>query len=139
MYYYKKIWCLIILVYISTSAYSQFIKIPDYSIETGAIASVGKQTPFWLMSNQYGLITPSKYNAYIRLGLKTNLSTTKNIDYDYGLDVVDRQSNRTNKLYLHQAYLAVETLFCEFSGRQYGGEIREPGQFPFFRWIIMVG
>ena len=102
------------LVYISTSAYSQFIKIPDYSIETGAIASAGKQTPFWLISNQYGLVTPDKYNAYIKLGLKTNLSTTKNIDYDYGFDVVDRQSNRTNKLYLHQAYLRLKLYFVNF-------------------------
>ena len=114
MYYCKKLWCLIMLVYISTSAYSQFIKIPDYSIETGAIASAGKQTPFWLMSNQYGLISPKKYNALIRLGLKTNLSATKNIDYDYGLDVVDRQSNRTNKLYLHQAYLRLKLYFVNF-------------------------
>jgi hypothetical protein len=111
MYYYKKLLCIIMLVYISTSAYSQFIKIPGYSIETGAIASVGKQTPFWLMSNQYGLITPSKYNAYIRLGLKTNLLADKHIDYDYGLDVVDRQSNRTNELYLHQAYLRLKLYF----------------------------
>jgi hypothetical protein len=102
------------LVYISTSAYSQFIKIPDYSIETGAVLSAGKQTPFWLMSNQYGLISPKKYNALIRLGLKTNLSATKNIDYDYGLDVVDRQSNRTNKLYLHQAYLRLKLYFVNF-------------------------
>jgi len=80
-------------------------------IETGAIASVGKQTPFWLMSNQYGLITPDKYNAYIRLGLRTNISADRKIDYDYGFDVIDRQSNRANKLYLHQAYARLKLYF----------------------------
>jgi hypothetical protein len=91
-------------MYLSTSANSQFIKSPDYLIETGAIASVGKQTPFWLMSNQYGLITPDKFNAYIRLGLRTNISADRNLDYEYSFDFIDRQSNTANKLYLHQAY-----------------------------------
>lgn len=101
-------------MYFSTSAYSQYIKIPDYSIEAGSVVSAGRQTPFWLMSNQYGLITPDKFNAWMRLGLKTNLSATKNIDYDYCLDVVDRQSNSTNKLYLHQAYLRLKLYFVNF-------------------------
>src|SRR4030042_747195 len=113
MYYNKKLLYILLLAYFSTSAYSQFIKIPDYSIETGAILSAGKQTPFWLMSNQYGLITPDKFNAWIRLGLKTNLSDDRNLDYDYGLDIIDRQSN-TNKLYLHQAYLRLKFYFVNF-------------------------
>lgn len=113
MYYNKKLLYLLLLAYFNTSAYSQLIKIPDYSIETGAILSAGKQTPFWLMSNQYGLITPDKFNAWIRLGLKTNLSADRNLDYDYGLDIIDRQSN-TNKLYLHQAYLRLKFYFVNF-------------------------
>ena len=98
----------------STSAYSQFLKLPGYSIETGALMSAGKQTPFWLISNQYGLVTTDKYNVWIRLGLKTNLSNDRKIDYDYGLDVIDRQSNRTNKFYLHQAYLRLKLYFVNF-------------------------
>ena len=110
----RKLFPLILLLYFGTSAYSQFIKIPDYSIETGAIASAGKQTPFWLTSNQYGLITPYKLNAYIRFGLNTNLSTDKNIDYDYGFDIIDRQSNTNNKLYLHQAFVRLKLYFVNF-------------------------
>src|ERR1035437_805998 len=101
MYCNKKLRSLLLLMYFSAPLYSQVIKLPGYSIETDAILSAGKQTPFWLMSNQYGLITPYKYNAWIRLGLKTNLSANKNIDYDYGFDIIDRQSSN-NKLYLHQ-------------------------------------
>ena len=114
MYCNKKLFFLLLLACSGTSAYSQFIKLPGYSIETGALMSAGKQTPFWLISNQFGMITPNKYNAWIRFGLMTNLSTERNIDYDYGLDVIDRQSNRTNKLYLHQAYLRLKLYFVNF-------------------------
>jgi len=42
MYYNKKLLYLLLLAYFNTSAYSQIIKIPYYSIETGAILSAGK-------------------------------------------------------------------------------------------------
>lgn len=98
---------LLILSSFINSAYSQIIKLPDYSIKTGATLSEGKQTPFWMLSNQYGLITPDKFNGWIKLGFKTNFSADKIFDYDYGLEVVDRQSNN-NKLYIHQAYLRLK-------------------------------
>ena len=110
----KKILYLLLLVNLSIPAHSQFIKHPDYSVETGAVLSAGKQTPFWLISNQYGLITPNKYNAWLKLGLKSNLSPDKKIDYDFGLDITDRQSNYTNNLYLHQAYARVKFHFLHF-------------------------
>ena len=66
----KKLLYLLFLAYSGTSAYSQLIKLPDYSIETDAVLSSGKQTPFWLMSNQYGLVTAHKDNYRIRLGMK---------------------------------------------------------------------
>lgn len=94
--------------------YTQSVKIPDYSIETGAITSAGKQTPFLLISNQYGLVTTDKFNGWIRLGLKTNLSAERNIDYDYGLDIIDRQDGSNNKLYLHQAFVRLKFYFVNF-------------------------
>lgn len=114
MFHCGKTICLVSLLIISSSAHSQFIKMPDYKIETGAIVSTGNQTPFWLLSNQYGMITPDKFNAWIKLGLKTSLSTERKIDYDYGFDLVDRQSNAFNKLYLHQAYLRLKFYFLNF-------------------------
>lgn len=103
-----------LLLFWGTSAYSQNLKIPDYSFETGALAAAGKQTPFWLISNQNGMITSNRINAWIRLGLKTHLSNRKEVDYDYGLDIIDRQSNATNKLYLNQAYIRLKLYFINF-------------------------
>ena len=113
MFYSKKLLSILLLMCFSTSAYPQFFKLPGYSIETGAVLSAGKQTPFWLISNQYGLMTTYKYNAWIKLGLKTNLSADKNVDYGYGLNILERQSN-TNKLYLHQAYLRLKIYIVNF-------------------------
>jgi hypothetical protein len=107
----KKIFYFLLLVYSSTQVHAQFIKLPDYSVETGAVLSSGTRTPFWLISNQYGLIAPDKHNAWLRLGFKSNLSPEKKIGYDYGLDIIDRQSNCTNRLYLHQAYAGVKFSF----------------------------
>jgi hypothetical protein len=111
---YKKLIYFLLLIYSGTQAHSQFIKLPDYTVEAGAVLSAGKQTPFWLLSDQYGLITPDKYNAWIKSGLKSNLSPGEKIDYDYGLDIIDRQSNYANKLYLHQAYVRMKFHFLLF-------------------------
>ena len=104
---------LFVLLFFTSSANSQIFKIPEYSIETGATLSKGTQTPFWLLSNQYGLITPDRFNGWIKLGFKTNLSAEKNFDYDYGLEVTDRLSN-ANTLYLQQAYLRLKFYFLNF-------------------------
>lgn len=89
---------------------SQVFKRPEYYIETGATLSAGTHTPFWLFSNQYGLIKPSKNNEWIRLGLKTSLSDIKKIDFDYGFEITDRYNLR-NELYLNQAYVRQKLFF----------------------------
>ncbi len=105
---------LFFLLSIINPIHSQIIKVPDYFVETGVTLSAGRQTPFWLVSNQYGLITPDKLNGWIRLRFKTTLSPEKKIDYDYGLDVINRLSNNKNKLYLHQAYFRLKFHFLSF-------------------------
>ncbi len=113
-HYTIKFFVLLILSSFINSAYSQIIKLPDYSVQTGAILTSGKQTPFWLLSNQYGLITPDKFNGWIKLGFKTSLLTEKIFDYDYGFEIIGRQSNNINKLYLHQAYFRLKYHFVDF-------------------------
>jgi hypothetical protein len=79
MFHSKKLLFLLLLTYLSTSAYPQFIKLPGYSIEAGTVLSAGKRTPFWLMSNQYGLITPNNSNSWIRLGLASDMSAEEHL------------------------------------------------------------
>lgn len=92
-----------IFLFITPDSFSQGLKKPDYYLETGTAISAGKQTPFWLLSNQYGMLTPNKFNGWVKTGIHTSLSDKK-IDYDYNLELVNRYSNK-NEIYIHQAYL----------------------------------
>ncbi len=89
---------------------AQVIKIPHYSVETSITLSGGRQTPFWLVSDQYGLITPNKFNGLLKLGLKTEIPAEKKVAWDYGIEIVNRQGNG-NALYLHQAYIRLKCYF----------------------------
>jgi len=63
--------------------YTQSLTSPNYIVETGSSVSMGRETPFWLISNQYGLLTPNKFNEWIKAGVHTQLSLKKDFDYDY--------------------------------------------------------
>jgi hypothetical protein len=99
---------------------SSQIKLPSYSIETGSSLSGGRETPFWLLSNQYGLITPNKYNEWVKAGIQKTQTKGKKLDYDYGLDLVNRYSNK-NEIYIHQAYLRLKLYFVNIQA----GKIEE--------------
>lgn len=98
------------MVLISDDAFSQGLKKPEYLFETGASVAAGRETPFWLISNQYGLITPNKFNGWIKAGFQTHLASEKKIDYDYNLEVVNRYNGK-NELYIHQGYLRLKLFF----------------------------
>jgi len=104
--YISLIW---IVSFITPDSFSQGFKKPDYVIETGASIAAGTQTPFLLLSNQYGLLTPNKFNGWIKAGVHTSLSG-KNIDYDYNLELVNRYSDK-NEIYFNQAYLRLKLYF----------------------------
>lgn len=95
---------------ISVNIQSQIIKVPSYNIEAGTSVAGGTQTPFWLLSNQYGLLTPHKFNSWIKAGFHSEMDSSKTLDYDYGLDLVNRYSNQYD-IYLHQAYFRLKWKF----------------------------
>lgn len=86
------------------------IKTPDYNFESGASFATGQQMPFWLISNQYGLITPSKSNLWLKAGFHNKLDPSKKVDYDYGIDIINRYADN-NKIYLHQGYARLKLYF----------------------------
>jgi hypothetical protein len=106
----KKLPLLYIVILLSLPLHAQVIKNPSYTIETGIIASGGDQTPFWLLSNQYGLITPHKFNSWLQVGFHSPLDSSKKLDYDYGFDLVNRYSNQ-HDIYFHQAYVRLKWKF----------------------------
>ena len=108
-FFIKFIIALWVVILISNCGFSQGLKKPDYFIEMGTSVSAGKQTPFWLLSNQYGLLTPDKFNGWFKTGIQSRLSN-KNIDYDYNLELVNRYGNK-NEFYIHQAFLRLKLYF----------------------------
>ena len=102
--------CLTFLFLVSCSFVNAQVKIPSYSVEVGSALSAGSETPFWLISNQYGLLTPNKFNTWLKAGVKTNLSSAKSIDYDYGFEVVNRYSHQ-NSPYINQGYARLKLWF----------------------------
>jgi len=97
------------------SAFSQTVKMPEYNIEAGSILSSGRQTPFWLISNQYGIVSPEKFNGLLGISFRSTESENKRLDYDYELEITDRQTDR-NKLYLNQAWLGFKIYFVKLEG-----------------------
>lgn len=47
----------------------------------------GKNTPFWMMNNQYGLSSRTRNNAYLRLGAFHDMDTAKRFTWGAGVDL----------------------------------------------------
>ena len=45
---------LIIIAFVNIQISISQVKFPAYRIEAGGFASIGNNTPFWLISNKYG-------------------------------------------------------------------------------------
>jgi hypothetical protein len=116
----KKKYSLSVLLILIVFALPAQLKPPKYFVETGATGGLGKQTPFWLVSNKNGLSTLNKNSIYLRTGFSSSLSNDKNFDYSYGLDLYNRYDTKNN-FKLHQAYLKFK-VYC-FTLQ--GGKIEE--------------
>jgi hypothetical protein len=109
----SKLKIVLILLFVNsgfTLLHCQIIKTPSYTTEVGSSIAVGQETPFWLISNQYGLLTPDKLNTWLKAGIKTKLSADKPVDYDYCFEVVNRYSN-DNHFYINQGYARLKLWF----------------------------
>lgn len=58
-----------------------------YRGEIGIDLATGKNTPFWMMNNEYGLSSVRKNNAYLRLGAFHDMDTSKRFTWGAGVDL----------------------------------------------------
>lgn len=58
-----------------------------YEAEVGATFAGGKNTPFWLMNNQYGLSSRIRNNGYLRLGAFHDIDTARRFSWGAGADL----------------------------------------------------
>ena len=78
-----------------------------YSIETFGSAAKGKFTPFWIVSNKYGVIPLDAGNAYLRTGLFHRQSFGNGLHWSAGLDLL-AATPRYRNIYIQQLYAAIQ-------------------------------
>lgn len=114
---------------ISHSLQSQPIHAPNqYSAEVGTYLSASTQTPFWLRSNQYGIVPNESPALTLRVGVYSNYDSTQRthvrwrgstFDVGYGLNVVGNVSEQGNSFPLLEAYVKVRRgIFEGYVGRR---------------------
>ena len=93
-----------ILLLIPSYGLRSQIKVPFWEAGLSSVGGLGKQAPFWIVSNRQGKFLPEKYAAAMELGLFVEQDTGRVIDYDYGLEMYGRLGT-TSDMWVHQAYL----------------------------------
>ena len=101
------------LIAFSESGVCQSLKIPEYAVEAGSIVCMGKQTPFWLLSNQSGKNSVRPASGFLSAKIHSEPDTSKKFALGYGLELFERQDGY-NSLWIHQAFLKVNYQFMYF-------------------------
>ena len=77
-----------------------------YNIESFGSAATDKYTPFWIVSNKYGVTSLDAGNAYIRSGIFHNQSLGNGLQWSAGVDIV-AATPRYRNLYAQQVYAGI--------------------------------
>ena len=118
-----------VLISISWRLQAQPIRPPNqYSAEVGAFLSSSTETPFWLRSNQYGIVPNQSPALTLRAGMYRDYDSTQHsssrwrgsrFDVGYGLNVVGNLSQQGNTFPLLEAYVKVRRgIFEVYAGRR---------------------
>ena len=105
----------------------EFIKNSHYQTEVGTYLSTSVNTPFWLRSNQYGIVPLESQFFTLRGAAHKEYDSTRNeqnrfkkFSYGYGLNTVINVG-KVSQIYLPEAYIKARFGIFEF----YGGRRRE--------------
>lgn len=98
-----------------------------YSFKTGLLAASKQSTPFFLHTNQFGLMPTKPGIAYLSAGISKDYDSLltlkrklKPFNYGYGINV-HTNMGKTNQILLPEAYLKLRFNHLEF----YGGRRKE--------------
>lgn len=92
--------------------FSQYLPNSGY-IESGSLLGIGREAPFWLQSNRFGQYSDNKLNVILKTGLQKTEDSSKNFDFSYSLDIIDRFDTK-NQIYFHQAFLQFNYRIFQF-------------------------
>ena len=104
----KSHYFLFLLVYmIPCMAQNATVGTTEYSIETSGSASKGKYTPFWIVSNRYGVVPLDVNNAFLRTGVFHAQSLGNRLHWSAGIDML-AATPRYRTVYLQQLFAAIQ-------------------------------
>lgn len=106
------IYILIIPIHICNS---QAVFRPSVFVESAFMASVGKNPPYYSVSNHHGRFSSEKNAFLIETGLSNNLDTSRSISMGYGLDAIYRYDSH-HAFWVQQAYVSLKAYFLIFQG-----------------------
>ncbi|GHT54229.1 hypothetical protein FACS189451_06020 [Bacteroidia bacterium] len=75
----------------------------DYKVETFGSMSSGNYTPFWMVSNTYGIVPLKPNNGYVRGSLTWEQSLNKNFQWEAGVDLIGA-AKHSSSFWAHQFY-----------------------------------
>lgn len=78
----------------------------DYRIEAFGSAATNDYTPFWIVSNRYGVVPLDAGNGYLRAGTFHQQLTGKGLRWGGGLDIV-ASTPRYRNVYIQQIYAEI--------------------------------
>jgi hypothetical protein len=105
-----------ILLFIPSYDIKAQVKLPEWEAWMASAGGIGKQAPFWIISNRQGKFLPEKYTGSMAFKFIAESDTGRVIDYDYGIEVYGRQG-RNSDLWLHQAYAGITFMIWYGSGQ----------------------
>jgi len=92
-----------LLLPIFAAAQSDSIK---YNVGFLGIASSGKYSPFWLQSNQYGMISSFPTSANIMVGVNKDFGLkTRLFDYGFKVNLLTQTFDTKTYSYFHEYYV----------------------------------
>lgn len=94
----------LVLIILPPVIRAQEISKTSYNTEVFGSAATGSRTPFWMVSQTWGLVPLNAGNAYIRGGISHEQKWNNDWSYEIGVDLVASTRHSYNTIWLQQAY-----------------------------------
>ncbi|WP_428665033.1 capsule assembly Wzi family protein [Runella sp.] len=92
----------------------------SYQLELGGVVATSSQTPFWLRTNQYGIIPLESKFGTARMGMsrqyRTDTTLKSAFDWGFGVNGVFNVTENNNKIWWPDLYVKVKLGPFELSG-----------------------
>lgn len=101
------IWCILLRHSPDAQSQNNSSGATEYHIEAFGSAATDDYTPFWLVSNKYGMVPLDAGNTYLRAGVFHQQIGRKSLRWNTGIDMI-AVTPRYRNVYVHQLYAGIQ-------------------------------